>query len=193
MNNKLERTNTTCLLKSCKSALSFPEIVVAIFVFSVLATPLYMLLSNTKTDTAKAIHFFRAMELAQEAIEWAQITTVDKDYKKKIENYSGSIVVEDGKSFKPARINTQSNKLYGNQLLTSNEVEYSSQYLPPFFFRTIEVKDLSSSSIAGNFLKKVVVTVYWNDGKKAKNLHVPDGREKKVVLETLIFDGKKQL
>lgn len=173
--------------------LSFPEIVIAVFIFSIISIPIYSLLTNTRTDTSKAIHFFRAMELAQEGIEWAQITPVNNKYKQNIESYSGSIVLEDGSSFKPATILTTDNKRYENQLLSNKNVQYSNQYLPAFFYRTIEVKELTGSSIAESFLKKVVVTVYWNDGKKAKNLHTFDDREKKVVYEALIFDGRKQL
>jgi len=64
--------------KNYKLAISFPEILVAVLVFSILAFPIYSFLIQTRKDTLKTINYLRAMELAQEGLDWVKITPIKK-------------------------------------------------------------------------------------------------------------------
>lgn len=176
------------VLGGARAGFTFAELIIAVFVFSIISVPLYLLLSSTRTDTAKSINFMRAMELAQEGIEWVQLTENDQNFRLNAENFSGGLVMENGASFKPAEVMVAGNNRYGNQLLPT--VQYSEQYNTAWFYRMIKVEDVKGTQKYCRLLKKVRVSVFWNDGKKVKNLHDASGRSKKVVLETLILDGK---
>lgn len=164
---------------------SFPEIVVAIAVFAILAIPIYQVMHKVQTDTSKSINYFRAMELANEAIEYVRLLPVDKDFKLKAEGYSGSLIVEQAAALEPAKILTGENAAYPEILETN--IQYSSQYNPAYFYRSVEVADLTGSDYSG-FLKKVIVTVYWDNAGAANNLHDPRNKTKRVVLAMLVTD-----
>ncbi len=168
---------------------TFTEIIVAVTVFAILAIPLYLSMSNIQTDTVKSINYLRAMELASEAIDYVKMLPFDKNFKLNSEGLSGSILVETGSLFEPTSIPTGDNEYYQDVL--EAKIQYSSQYNPAYFFRSIEVSDLSGTEYSG-LLKKVVVTVYWDNGVKVNNLHDVNQRSRKVVLATLITDWKSQ-
>ena len=177
-------------LRRGRLGLTFAELIIAVFVFSIISIPLYLLLSSTRTDTSRSINYLRAMELAMEGIEWVQLTEMDRNFRLNAENFSGGLVLESGSSFKPADILVTGNNRYGNHLQPT--VTYSEQYNSAWFYRTIEIQELKGAQAYCSLLHKVRVSVFWNDGKPVKNLHDPGGRTKKVVLETLLLDGKKQ-
>ena len=172
-----------------KHGISFPEIVVAVTVFAILALPIYQSMHTVQTDTMKSINYFRAMELANEAVEYVRLLPVDKDFKQNAEGFSGSILVEQGDTFEAAKILTGDNPNYKDIL--ESEIQYSNQYNPAYFYRTIEVSDLSGSDYAG-LLKKVIVTVYWDNDVAVNNLHDLSRKTKKVVLASLITDWGTQ-
>lgn len=168
---------------------SFPEIIVAITVFAILAIPLYQSIHNVQLDTEKSINYFRAMELANEAIEYVKLLPLDKDFKRNAEGFSGSLLTEKSTSFEAARVLTGENPDYKSIL--ESDVQYSSQYNPAYFYRTVEVADLSGSDYS-RLLKKVIVTVYWDNGVAVNNLHDLSKKTKKVVLASLITDWETQ-
>ncbi|PKL49019.1 MAG: hypothetical protein CVV42_07570 [Candidatus Riflebacteria bacterium HGW-Riflebacteria-2] len=173
-----------------RAGFSFAEIVVAIAVFAMLAIPLYQSLHGVQTDTRKSINYFRAMELADEAIEYVRLLPVDHEFKQKAEGFSGSMLIEQSDdSFSAAKIAVGDNPRYRDFLVS--DIQYSEQYNPACFYRTVEVADLSGASYAG-LLKKVVVTVYWDNASARNNLHDLSRKTNKVVLATLITDWEKQ-
>lgn len=183
--------NETSKHKNNKLAISFPEILVAVLVFSILAFPIYSLLSQTRKDTLKTINYLRAMELAQEGLDWVKMTPIKNNFSRTVENYSGSLVVENGKAFSPLILSMATNPWYANSLIT--QIPYSEQYNSAWFYRLITVENVSTANPYSKLLKKVTVAVYWNNAKKAKNLYNKNGRDKLVILKTLILDGNKQI
>ncbi|MFZ5951523.1 MAG: type IV pilus modification PilV family protein [Candidatus Rifleibacteriota bacterium] len=175
-------------IKFFRRGVSFAEIVVAVTVFAIMAIPVYMSMSGVQTDTVKSISYLRAVELANEAIDYVRLIPVDTDFKMKAEGLSGSILIEKP-DFAPAPVMTGDNPYYKDIL--ADKLTYSEQYNPSFFYRTVEVGDLSGTSYSG-LLKKVVVTIYWDDGRSVKNIHDLNSKTRKVVMACLITDWRSQ-
>ncbi len=91
--------------------------------------------------------------------------------------------------FAAAPVMTGENSYYRDIL--ADNVLYSEQYNPSFFYRTIEVHDLAGTDYA-NLLKKVIVTIYWDDDRPVKNIHDLDSKSRKVVLACLVTDWRSQ-
>jgi len=83
------------------------------------------------------------------------------------------------------------NPWYANSLIT--QIPYSEQYNSAWFYRLITVEDVSTANPYSKLLKKVTVAVYWNNAKRAQNLYNKNGRDKLVILKTLVLDGNKQI
>lgn len=171
-----------------RRGISFVEIVVTITVFAVMALPIYMSMSGTQSDTVKNISYLRAMELASEAIEYVKLLPMDKNFEKNATALSGSLFLDKPKSSAES-IMTGSNKYY--QDILADKLSYSDQYNPSFFYRTVQVGDMSGTPNA-SLLKKVIVTVYWDDGRPVKNLEDLDSKTRKVELACLICDWRAQ-
>ncbi|KAF1083039.1 MAG: hypothetical protein GQF41_0806 [Candidatus Rifleibacterium amylolyticum] len=169
--------------------ITFPEIVVAVAVFAIMVIPLYLTMGNVQTDTKKSINYLRAIELANEAIDYVKMLPVDKDFKRNADALSGSILIETGSDFEAAQIPTGANDYYKDVL--EPKIQYSSQYNPAYFYRTIEVSDLTGTGYAG-LLKKVIVTVYWDNDVKVNNIHDLSKKTRNVVMATLVTDWKSQ-
>ncbi|MGM0597490.1 MAG: hypothetical protein ACQES9_10670 [Myxococcota bacterium] len=187
--NSFRRINYASLMFKIGCGFSYLEIIAAVAVFAILAIPIYQTMHNVQSDTSKSINYFRAMELANEAIEYVKLLPVDDEFKMKAEGISGSLLVERPSSLEAAKIPAGENPEYSDIL--QSEIQYSSQYNPAHFYRTVEVADLSGNEYSG-FLKKVVVTVYWESGVAINNLHDPGNRSKKVVLASLITNWTAQ-
>ncbi|NLI75414.1 MAG: hypothetical protein GX442_03085 [Candidatus Riflebacteria bacterium] len=178
-----------------RRGLSFPEIMVAVVVISLCVVPLLWVLNSSRTDTSKAINYLRAVELANEAIEWASVAPL---YRKGYTNdtvrqIGGSLVTAVGSGFSPAPIDVtpSANGDWQAEGLLAPSLTYSEQYNSAFFFRTIDVQDVTGG-IRQGFLRRVTVTVEWAEGKKPQHLDQPGGeRNKKIVLTTLILDDKQ--
>ncbi|MEW6708416.1 MAG: hypothetical protein AB1403_01210 [Candidatus Riflebacteria bacterium] len=170
-----------------RKGVSFTEIVIAVTIFAVLAIPLFMSMKSVNMDATRAISHLRALELANEAIDYVRLLPVDKNFDQLALGLSGSIVIEGQDGLVPARIQTGENSYYSGIL--ANELEYSEQYSRSYFYREVEVIEQSGREYAP-LLKKVVVTVYWSDGEKVKNLHSYEDRTRKVVLACIVTDWK---
>lgn len=171
-----------------KRGLSFAEIVVAVVVFAIMALPIYVSMTGVRSDTVRSISYLRAVELANEAIEYVKLLPIDKDFKMKAQGLSGSLVIEKP-DFAAAPVMAGENSYYRDIL--ADNVSYSEQYNPSFFYRTIEVHDLAGTDYA-NLLKKVIVTIYWDDDRPVKNIHDLDSKSRKVVLACLVTDWRSQ-
>ncbi len=177
------------LVISRRKGFSLPEIVVAVAAFAILAFPLYRSMQMVQTDTRKNIDYLRAMELASEAVEYVRLLPVDKDLERKAEGFSGSILVENAdSSFTAARLMTGDNPRYPG---LASSPQYSEQYDSACFYRIVEVSPLTGARHA-KLLRKVIVTVYWNNDGPVKNLHDVNNRTRKVVLATLLSDWRGQ-
>lgn len=175
--------------------LSFPEVVVAVFVLGVCMAPLLWVLNSSRTDTAKAINYLRAVELANEAIEWATVAPffLPGFTNSNVEQIQGSLVAVMGSKFEPASIDvvSSSNPDWTASNLLADKLSYSEQYNSAYFYRSVKVTDITAGITKG-YLRKVTVTVEWSEGKTPANPDQPgQDRNKKIVLNTLILDDKK--
>ena len=170
-----------------RNGFGFVEIAVACVVIGVCAVPILWLVSSSRVETSKAINYLRAMELANETIEWASVIPFQS---------------KDGKNL-AVLANGYTESLFNNRLIRvgdnpawaqvplANDVMYSDQYDAAYFFREIRITDVPEMSLRG-FLKKVTVTISWNEGKIPANPSAsPPDRMRKITLSTLIFNDRK--
>jgi len=158
-----------------RSGLGLVEIIVAVVVIAVGLIPLMWLTTATRTDTSKAINYLRALELANEGIEWAQAVPFDRLGELPRGPNFGSLYQG------VIQVSPQS-KFQGT---LANSIPYPGQYDAGFFFRSLEVRDVDQES--RGFLKRVTVTVGWNEAKAPEFHHDPE-RMRAVELSCLLFD-----
>lgn len=175
------------MFRGLRGGFGFVEIAVAAVVIGVCAIPILWLVSSSRVETSKAINYLRAMELANETIEWATIIPFqDKagnDLARLANGYSESL-------FNNRLIRVGNNPAW-TQVPLANDVAYSDQYDSAYFFREIRITDVPEMSLRG-FLKKITVTISWNEGKTPANPSAtPPDRMRKITLSTLIFNDRK--
>ncbi len=174
-----------------KKALSLIEIIVALTIAVFAGIPILRMVSSSRTETTNSINYLRAMELANEAIEWVNVTNFkDLDNLGKI--LQESIVEQKGSNLTPGQIATteaEYEKWKGSKLF-QKKINYSDQYVNAYFYRTIDVKEINNSTIKKNLLKKVTVTVKWSEGKKPSNLNVDSNRSKQIQLSVLVINDE---
>lgn len=178
---------------SPRRGFSFVEILMAVVVVTIMGIPVMWLLSSSRAETSRAINYLRALEIGHETIEWVQNLSVrSPDFGSFPQNESRSL---SGSS--PGEMVTydlgQNPKW---QARMAKSLSYPKQYYPPYFFREIQIEDAVSpldknaNSTHASFLKRVVVTVSWNEGKVPLKIDRPD-RMRKIVLTTLILDDSR--
>jgi len=178
---------------SDRYGISLAEVVVAVLVVGLSVVPLLWVLSSSKTDTSKAINYLRAMELANEALEWANVAlSSKKDFNNSdLSGVGGALIVSAGSTFVPASIDvatlSKSNPEWVADNLLEKTLTYSEQYNSAFFYRTIEAIDIPGGFTQG-YLKRVNVTVEWAEGRRPARPDLPgEGRTKKIVLSALVL------
>lgn len=176
------------------TGLTFAEVVVAVVVIALCSIPLLWVLTSSRTDTSKAINYLRAVELANEAIEWASIAPFHRRTTTNVmvEQISGSLVTQVGSGFQPAPIDVvpASHSEWVAENLTAPSLTYSSQYTSAFFYRTVKVEDVVNGP--KGYLRRVTVTVEWAEGRVPQHHTQPGGeRNKKIVMSTLILNEKQ--
>ena len=171
--------------------LSFIEVLIAVLVVSACAIPIIYMVTSTRTDTSKAINYLRAVELANEALEWASVAKFSQ-IDSFVSGLNGPISVDIGGNLQPISIQTAApaNQVWADDGLVSTNLSYSEQYNNAFFFREIEVEDVSDAMFADNLIKKVTVTVKWCEGYRPANPNLPDERSRKVELAVLILNDE---
>ncbi|MFZ2957605.1 MAG: type II secretion system protein [Candidatus Ozemobacteraceae bacterium] len=165
----------------------FVEIVIAAVVMGFCAVPILWLVSSSRVETSKAINYLRALELANETIEWASVIPFEdpsgNDLRRLMTGYSESL-------FNNRGLRTGSNPAW-TQLPLANDPTYSNQYDTAFFYREVKVIDLPQPGLKG-YVKKVTVTISWNEGKVPDNPSAtPPKRMRKIELSCLLFNDHK--
>ncbi len=175
--------------------ISFIEVLIAIAVVSACAVPIVYMVTSTRTDTSRAINYLRAMELANEAIEWASVVPYSKVTPEIFSAFSEPISIDDGSNMKPASIavGNPKNTVWSGDGLTADSIAYSEQYNNAFFFREIKIEDVTDSYVHADLLKKVTVTVKWSEGYRPANPNVSDDRSRQVQLSVLILNDESLL
>ncbi|NLI79818.1 MAG: hypothetical protein GX442_25660 [Candidatus Riflebacteria bacterium] len=161
---------------------SLIEVVVGIGLAAICTIPILWLMTTTRTDTAKAVNYLRAVELAQEGMEWAAIGDVSTPTgRAQICGLSGSLVEAAGSGWRPVPVPA-------TPAGGAGPLVYSAQYNQAFFFRTITVEDPPDGLPQSPYLALVTVTVWWNEGRVPPVLESLGGRpdrDRMVVLTRL--------
>jgi hypothetical protein len=176
-----------------KRGLGFVEVIVAILIAAACAAPVIYMVTSSRTDTSKAINYLRAMELANEAIEWATISRFSSVNDSTFSALAGPITTDEGGGLRTAdlALGSPDNTVWSEDGLITNQLSYSQQYNNAFFYREIDIEDISDSHVNDGLLKKVTVTVKWSEGHRPANLNIPDDRSRQVQLSVLILNDQQ--
>ena len=174
-----------------KKGFSLAEIVIAVVLAVMAGIPILKMVTTSRTETSSSINYLRAMELANEAIEWANVTKFND--LEKLQSLSESIVIDNGSSMDTRKVLSAEPEykswLESNQFNT--DIGYSEQYIHSYFYRIIEVQDIKDNgNIKDNLLKKVTVTVKWIEGKKPSNIDVDTDRTRQIQLSVLVINDE---
>lgn len=180
-----------------RKGLGLIEVVIALVIAVAAGIPILRMVMGSRTETSSSVNYLRAVELADEALEWAsvsQFSEVDK-----LKNLSGSIIEDGGSGMTTCRINIKEAgyQSWKDSEIFKTELSYSPQYTTAFFYREIEVEPVEPDSeapyISKNLLKKVTVTVKWCEGYKPSNLNLPSDRNRQVQLSMLVINDENLL
>ncbi len=178
-----------------KKALGLIEVVIAVVIVIGAGIPILKMVSSSRSETSSSANYLRAMELADEVLEWASVAKF-KDLENALNSENGTIIVEGGSGLTPEEIHTApaENENWKNSGFFIEKQKYSDQYNKAFYFRTIEVEDVKSPVIQSDMLKKVTVTVKWIEGRRPSNLNVDNGeRNRQVKLSILVINDDNLL
>lgn len=172
--------------------IGFVEIMIAVLVVTACAVPVIYMLTSSRTETSKAINYLRAMELANEVIEWAAAAEFSKVDAGSISAFCGSLSEAHGTGLETIKVATAEpeNQVWKADGLMSNNMKYSEQYNTGFFYREVEVENVSDSYFQPDLLKKLTVRVKWSEGERPANLNISDNRTRQVELSVLLLNEK---
>lgn len=175
--------------------MGFVEIIIAVLVVTASAIPVIYMVTSSRTDTTRAINYLRAMELANEVIEWASVANFSKLDAGDFSAFTGSLVADESGSLKPVSVavSAPENPIWKNDSLMADSLNYSEQYGNAYFFREVKIENVTESYIKSGLLKKMVVTVKWSEGKTPANFNVGDDRSRQVELSVLILNDDNLL
>lgn len=177
-----------------RKAFGLLEVVIALGVAIGALLPILQMITASRTDTTSSISYLRAMELANEVIEWANVATFDEV--DKLEGLSGTIIESNGGNIVPIKINAveSDNIKWKNSKIFEKNLQYSEQYSNAYFYRIIKVTPLKGNYFQNDMLKKVSVTVKWCEGKKPRNLNLDsEERNKQIQLSVLVINDDNLL
>lgn len=169
---------------SGKKGFSFVEIIIALFVSIIFLGGLIYFASTTRVETSKAGNYLRALQIAQETIELIQSVPVKELSQSKIQLFEGSLVDPDSR--KSVQLPFHADSVWQPQTKT-----YPEQYTNAWFYRKIKLEPVENSFPNSRFMQKIVVEVYWNEGKapdKIESIGDEPDRMRKLALATIVFD-----
>ncbi len=170
---------------------SLAEIVIAVVIAVMAGIPILKMVTTSRTETSSSINYFRAMELANEPIEWANVTKFSE--LENLQSLSESIVIDNGSSMDTRKVMTvePEYKSWLESKQFNTDISYSDQYIHSYFYRIIEVQEIKeNANIKDNLLKKVTVTVKWIEGKKPSNIDVDSNRTRQIQLSVLVINDE---
>jgi len=178
-----------------RSGIGFVEIIIAVLVVTASAIPVIYMVTSSRTDTTRAINYLRAMELANEVIEWASVARFSQLDSGSFSAFTGSLVEYDSGNLRPVKVAVSSteNPVWKNDNLMADSLDYSEQYGNAYFFREVRIEDVNESYIKPELLKKMVVTVKWSEAKTPANLNLAEDRSRQVELSVLILNDENLL
>ena len=178
-----------------KQAFGLIEVIIALLIIVCAGIPILKIVFQTQTETSSSVNYLRAMELADEVIEWANAAKF-KDVDK-LTNLSGSMVAVSGSNHEMIKINTSgaSNENWKSSGFFEENLKYSDKYCSAFFYRDIKVEPVTSSSnnFENNLLKKVTVKIKWSEGRVPSNINSDSERNREIQLSVLVINDDNLL
>ena len=178
-----------------KKAFGLIEIIVALLIIVCAGIPIIKMVFQTQTETSSSVNYLRAMELADEVIEWANATKF-KDLDK-LTSLSGSMVEVSDSGHGMIKINTSgtSNENWKSSGFFEENLKYSDKYCSAFFYRDIKVEPVTSpnNTFESNLLKKVTVKIKWSEGRMPSNVNVDSERNREIQLSVLVINDDNLL
>jgi hypothetical protein len=128
---------------------------VAVSIMLVCLIPVLLLINSTRTETSRAVHRFRVMELINETLDWVHTCPYAR-----IDDLAGFAT---GEVIGIPITKNENGKLDPFLAEDSSAVEYSGEYSGQIK-RTVDVKTVPGEE---NRLKKVEVLVNWTEANQA--------------------------
>ncbi len=171
-------------MKTDKSGFSFIEIILATALAASLFAALIWLTTTTRAETGKSVNYLRALQLAQETIDWLNATPAGTLTAERLRLLEGSLV--DPQTGKSTGI------LPGMAADTaSSSITYPDDYCPAWFYRKITLAKPEPAYPGARFLRKITVEIFWNEGKRpttTDSLSENPDRMRKISLSALLLD-----
>ncbi|MBU1106044.1 MAG: hypothetical protein KKB51_05190 [Candidatus Riflebacteria bacterium] len=168
---------------SCRG-FSFVEIVIATGVAAALFGTLIWFITSTRIETSKSVNYLRALQLAQETIDWLHATPADRLTPEILQIFDGSLVnPQSGKSEKIATCKKDNND--------APQLNYPEEYCAAWFYRKVTLEKLDQKLPGARFLRKATVQIFWNEGKQPTKLEPLSGepdRMRKISMSAVLFD-----
>ncbi|MDD3002111.1 MAG: hypothetical protein PHF29_10190 [Candidatus Riflebacteria bacterium] len=174
-------------------AMTFAEIMVAVAIVAGAAFPIFYLTNSSRKETTRAINYLRAVELANEVLEWASVSKYEELTDANMAAFTGLMTNVEGDSISSIVLPTtiSSNDIWKNDNLLVDSLFYSDQYAQLYFYRDVKVEEVSDVDyIEPNMVKKVSVTVSWSEASRPQNMNNPSDRNRKLSLSVLILNDK---
>jgi len=171
--------------------ISLVEVLIAVLIVAVSSIPVIYMVTSSRTDTSKAINYLRAVELANEVIEWAQAVKFEDLDEGKFSAFVQTLVDDSSGELKPVPVGVAppENANWASGLAAEN-LMYSEQYCVAYFFREVEFEDIpGSTNLNDGMLKKMTVRVKWNEAAVPSSVHNSD-RDRQVELSVLLINDK---
>lgn len=177
-------------LSYSRAGMGFVEIVIAVLIVTACAVPIIYMVTSSRTDTTKAINYLRAVELANEVLDWAAVAEFSKLDSSSLSAFTGSLVEESSGSILPVAVPIISpeNLVWKSDGLMAEKLSYSEQYGIAYFYREVAVEDVTATYLQPNMLKKVTVWVKWSEAHRPANINRPDDRNRQIELSVLILN-----
>ena len=175
-----------------RMGMGFVEVLIAVLVVSACAVPVIFMVTSSRTDTSKAIHYLRAVELANEVIEWASLAEFSQIDDSIFSAFCGSMVEESGGGLTPVKVavSPTTHPVWSKDALMAGALQYSEQYNNAWFFREVEISEVNDSYLQPGLLKKVTVRVKWSEAHRPANINLSDDRNRQVELSVLLLNDK---
>ena len=175
-----------------RMGMGFVEVLIAVLVVSACAVPVIYMVTSSRTDTSKAIHYLRAVELANEVIEWASLAEFSQIDDSTFSAFCGSMVEESGGGLTPVKlaVSPTTHPVWSKDALMAGALQYSEQYNNAWFFREVEISEVNDSYLQPGLLKKVTVRVKWSEAHRPANINLSDDRNRQVELSVLLLNDK---
>lgn len=170
--------------------IGFVEVMVAVLVVAVSSIPIIYMVTSSRTDTSRAINYLRAVELANEVIEWGQSVRYEDLNVASFSSFVGSLADDSSGSILPFPVGVAApeNPNWSGGNLMAQNLKYSEQYGNAFFFRQVEFEDiLDLNNFNDGMMKKMTVRVKWNEASVPGNITNPE-RDRQVELSVLLLN-----